>query len=347
MPAYKDNKTGKWYCIFYYTDSKGKRKQKKKRGFNLKREALEWENKFLLSMQKVTNMGFNDFVDEYLKNRKPKIKLRTYTTKVKRFKRAREFFKDTPINKIKSLDIDKYLNTLLADNLSTTTIDNYKRELATLFNYAIKFHGLKKNPTHGLGKVYNPNERAKIYDIWTLNNYLKAIDLIEDIELKTLVNLLYWSGIRIGEALALSIKDFNFSKKTVTIDKSHTKINGKEIISPSKTYNVREILLPDTTINQIKSFLEVKYNKYDRLFNRTNENYLKRIKKLAKNNNLPVITIHDLRHSHASYLLSEKINIVLISKRLGHKDVTTTLNTYSHFMPTDEEDFIKNINTML
>ncbi|WP_282926869.1 site-specific integrase [Helcococcus kunzii] len=347
MPTYKDEKTGKWFVVTRYKDYNGNNKQTTKRGFKTQREAKEYERDFLLNLSNQPDMPFNILVDKYLESVKPKIRTRTYKTKVTRFKRALKYFNDKPINTITNKNVDDYINTLLLDNLATETIKNYKKELSTLFNFAIKHYNLPGNPTHNLGQIYNPNEQAKEYNIWTLEDYVQAIDKITDIDFKTLVNLLYWSGIRIGEALALKWTDIDFTNNMVKINKSYTKIDGKEIIAPTKTYNTRDIMLPDTTINQLKEFKQATYNLNNRLFNKTNENYLKRLKRLAIENNLPIITIHDLRHSHASYLLSNKINIVLISKRLGHKDVTTTLNTYSHFMPNDEIDFICNINTII
>lgn len=347
MPVYKDKKTGKWMVRFYYTDYLGNRIQKKKRGFKLQSEAKEYERKFLENLASQPTMVFNELVDKYLKSVKPKIRSRTYKTKVTRFKRALIFFDNIPINKINNKMVDEYINTLLADNLSTETIKNYKKELSTLFNFAIKHYNLSDNPTHNLGQVYNPNEKAKEYNIWTLEDYQQAISIIKDLDFKTLINLLYWSGIRIGEALALKWEDIDFNNKTVKINKSYTKIYGEEIISPTKTYNIRDILLPDTTIRQLEDFKKATYNLDNRIFTKTNESYLKKLKRLSKKYDLPNITIHDLRHSHASYLLSNNINIVLISKRLGHKDVTTTLDTYSHFMPSDEIDFISNINKII
>ena len=90
-----------------------------------------------ISFKKVkghSGVKFNELVDKYLKSVKPKIRARTYKTKVTRFKRALIFFDNIPINKINNKMVDEYINTLLADNLSTETINNYKKELSTLFN---------------------------------------------------------------------------------------------------------------------------------------------------------------------------------------------------------------------
>lgn len=347
MPAYKDNKTGKWYVKINYKDFKGKSRQKLKRGFNLKREAQEFESNFLANINVDLSIPFNEFVDIYFMSIKPKIRMKTYVSKQKHFNRIIKYFDNIPFDKIDNNMVSDFMNTLIIDNLSNNTIKTIKKELSAIFNYAIKFHGYKNNPTHNLGNIYNPNSMDKKYIIWSIDDYNKAIENINDIELKTLINLLYWSGMRIGECLALKWSDINFSNKTVTIDKSYQRIQGKEYITPTKTYNTRTILLPDTTIKQLQEYKKVIYDTNNRLFLRSNENYLKRLKVVCRDNDLPRISLYDLRHSHASYLLGNNINIVLISKRLGHDNTTTTLNIYSHFLPSDEIDFINDINKIV
>lgn len=71
------------------------------------------------------------------------------------------------------------------------------------------------------------------------------------------------------------------------------------------------------------------------------------IKSACEKTGEPVINVHGLRHSHASLLISQGVNIVLISKRLGHKDPSETLNTYSHFFPSDETAMINNLNNLV
>lgn len=344
MPTYKDNKTGKWYCKFYYKDHKGNNKQKLKRGFSTQREAKEYEREFLSTIEVQLDIPFNKFVDIYMDSVKPKIRYKTYISKQKRHKRILEYFSDIPMEEITSNMVNDFLNTLIEDNLANNTINDLKKEISSIFNHAKNFYNFNYNPTHNLGKIYNPNQKPKEYNIWELKDYKKAIDLIDDISLKTLINLLYWSGIRIGEALALTWNDIDLINFNIKINKSYQRIKGQEFITPTKTYNKRTILLPNETIEQLKEYKKSLYDLNNRLFLYSSDNYLQRIKKLCKDYNLPKITTHDLRHSHASYLLSNRVNIVLISKRLGHKDVTTTLNTYSHFMPNDEIDFIKQIN---
>ena len=81
MAAFKNKDNGTWYVQFRYTDWKGERQQKLKRGFATKREALEWEREFLMEKQADVNMTFESFVALYEKDIKPKLKLNTWRTK--------------------------------------------------------------------------------------------------------------------------------------------------------------------------------------------------------------------------------------------------------------------------
>ena len=87
MAAFKNKDNGTWYVQFRYTDWKGERQQKLKRGFATKREALEWEREFLMEKQADVNMTFESFVALYEKDIKPKLKLNTWLTKESIIKR--------------------------------------------------------------------------------------------------------------------------------------------------------------------------------------------------------------------------------------------------------------------
>ena len=81
MSAYKDKKTGKWFVFFYYRDQQDKNKGKTKRGFQTKREALEWEKEFKQKQETNLDMNFKSFVEIYSKDMKARLKLNTWLTK--------------------------------------------------------------------------------------------------------------------------------------------------------------------------------------------------------------------------------------------------------------------------
>ena len=101
MPAYYDESTKTWFCKFYYTDYTGTKKQKKKRGFKLQREAKEWERTFLERLQGTPNMTFQSLYDLYIEDMSHRLRQNSIDGKKNVFKnRILPYFKDKPVNAI-------------------------------------------------------------------------------------------------------------------------------------------------------------------------------------------------------------------------------------------------------
>lgn len=106
MPAYYDEKTKTWFCKFYYTDYTGVRRQKKKRGFKLQREAKEWERAFLEKQQGTPDMTFQALYDIYMEDMGYRLRPGTIRSKESTFRnRILPFFADKPVNTITPSDI--------------------------------------------------------------------------------------------------------------------------------------------------------------------------------------------------------------------------------------------------
>lgn len=348
MPTYKDNTTNKWYCKFYYTDYEGNKKQKKKSGFKFKKDAQEWERDFLLSKQFEPDMPFEAFLEIYKKDKYPKLRISSRDKKECRYKRILPYFKNMPLNKISNKDISNWQNKMIELGFRSTYIKGLQGEISAVFNHAVRFYGLRINPCKIVGYAKVPNEIPNKMRYWTYDEYLKAIDSITDLKSKTAINLLYWTGMRKGELYALTWNKIDFKDKTILIDRSLQRINGKSIVTTTKTYESRIIKLPDTTINQLKEYKDHCYNidPLDYVFDWEKQFIEKGIRQASATAGISRIHVHGLRHSHASFLISQGVNVVLVAKRLGHKDIKMTLNTYSHFFPTDENNLIDNINKL-
>ena len=114
MSVTKDKKTGTWTVYFRYTDWQGNRKEKRKRGFRTKKEALEYERKFLEDMSGDVTMQFDLFVQKYLRDLKPQIKLTTYATKVNVIRtHILPYFGNRVLSEISASDILQWQNELL------------------------------------------------------------------------------------------------------------------------------------------------------------------------------------------------------------------------------------------
>lgn len=339
MPAYKDDKTGKWETLFYYTDYKNEKRKKHRRGFNTKKEALEFEREFLTQSQFSIEMTFKSLYSLYQEDMESRIKKTTMETKeyiVK--KRILPFFENMKVKEIKPIHIRKWQSDLLKTDYSKTYLKSIYNQLTAIFNYAVRFHNLDKNPCHVAGSIGKKD--ADEMQILTLQEFNKMIDYVTDKENKFFYIVLFWTGMRKGELLALTYEDVDFENKTISINKNFQIVRGEKVITDPKTpKSKRVIAVNDIVLNCIKEMWDTTYkpNKTDTIFYVSKYSLKRQLDTACKRAKVPQIRIHDLRHSHASYLLSNGINIVILSRRLGHEKVQTTLNIYCHICPSSED----------
>lgn len=341
----KNNPT-KWYCSFRYTNLNGETKQKKKEGFNTKRESEEWERNFLNNINFNPEMSFESLYKMYIEDIKPRIRENTLINKKALIEtKILPYFKDMKISEISSIEVQRWQNKIISlinpktnKPYSDTYLKAINVQLTAIFNYSVKFHNLKSNPLHKVRSIGEKNAPER--DIWSLEEFSIFIALVEDKTLHLGFNILYWSGCRLGELLALTWKDIDFENNIININKSYQRLNNKDVITDPKTKeSIRKITIISNVIDEIREYKKLFYKPSDddRIFNCTRHKFEHAIKSICINNNIKKIRIHDLRHSHASLLLNEGVNIVALSKRLGHKKVSTTLNTYSHMIPSDNK----------
>ena len=150
--------------------------------------------------------------------------------------------------------------------------------------------------------------------------------------------------------LALTLNDFDFSANTVDINKNYTRLGQKDIIQAPKTpKSKRKISLPVSVMQMVKEHSEriYGYKPNQRLFTVT-KNFLHReMSKYCELSGIKRIRIHDIRHSHASMLIEIGIAPLAISERLGHEDIQTTLNTYSHLYPNKQGEIAQKLESFI
>ena len=339
MPAYKDDKTGKWESLFYYTDYKNERRKKHRRGFNTKKEALEFEREFLAQSQFSIEMTFKSLYSLYHNDMESRIKKTTMQTKEYIVNtKLLPFFEKMKVKDIKPIHIRKWQTDLLKMEYAKTYLKTIYNQLTAIFNYAIRFHNLDKNPCHIAGSIGKKD--ADEMQILSLQEFNKMIDCVTDKENKFFYVILFWTGMRKGELLALTYEDVNFENKTITINKNFQIVKKERLITDPKTPRGRRVIaVNDIVLNCIKELWSTSYkpNKTDKIFYLSKDSLKRQLDTACKKAGVPRIRVHDLRHSHASYLLSNGVNIVILSRRLGHEKVQTTLNIYCHICPSSED----------
>ena len=347
MSIKKDPKTGKWVLQYRYTDWQGNRKKTTKRGFDTKREAEEWLRTFLVKSQADLTMKFKDFMDIYFEDCSTRLRKTTITNKHYIVDdKLLPYFAEKPMNAIRAADIRKWQNTLIGQGYAETYLKSINNQLTAIFNFAVKYYDLGSNPCTKAGSM--GKSRASEMKFWTVDEYHQFIDCMMDKRRSyTAFELLFWTGMRKGELLALTKGDIDLENNVITVSKSYTRLKKEDLITPPKTpKSNRKIGIPEFLAEDIADYFNSLYGleDEDRLF-QMGENYLnKELERGCKKSGVKQIRVHDMRHSHAAMLAYMKIMPLEVAQRLGHEDVETTLNIYEHLYPDSQARLAEQIN---
>lgn len=350
MPVYKSD-NGTWYVLTRYLDWKGERKQKCKRGFETRKEAVEWERTFQQQNAADMDMTFEAFFELYANDIKPRLKENTWLTKEHIVEtKIMPYFAKRIISEITTKDVMAWQNELLAyrdENrkpYSQTYLKTVHNQLSAIFNHAVRHYDLRSNPASKAGNM--GTEERKEMKFWTKEEYKKFADEMMDKPVSYYAfEMLYWCGIREGELLALTAGDFDFAKGTVTISKSYQRLHGEDVITTPKTRKSnRTIKMPQFLCEEMQDYIGMLYGykKKDRIFP-ISKNYLHReMDRGSRAAGVKRIRIHDLRHSHISLLIDMGFSAVAIADRVGHESIEITYR-YAHLFPSKQTEMAKKL----
>lgn len=348
MKAEKDKKTGKWLIQYRYTDWQGKRRKSTKRGFATKREAEEWLQNFLITQKADFDMKFEDFWKIYCADMETR--LREHTMRTKKYiveLKILPYFGNKRVNDITAADIRQWQNELIKMGYSPTYLKTINNQLSAIFNYAVRYYDLKSNPCAKAGSM--GKSKAEEMDFWTGEEFRKFIDSVMNKRLSYMAfMILYWTGMRLGELLALNPKDVDLEKRTISITKSYQRLGKKDVITPPKTSKSKRVItIPEFLAADIKDYMDSLYDlqEDDRLFPITKYYLEHEMQRGIKESGVKRIRVHDLRHSHASMLIELGFSPLEIANRLGHEKVETTLNTYAHLYPNKQTKLAERLDS--
>ena len=352
MPVFKDEKKGTWYVMARYVDWTGERKQKCKRGFATKREAQEWERTFQLKSSADMDMSFEAFVELYEKDMRPRLKENTWSSKEHIIRtKLLPYFGKRKLCEISNKDIIAWQNEMLAHrdekgkSYSQTYLKTVHNQLSAIFNHAVRYYELKRNPAAQVGNMGSEEHKEMLF--WTTEEYKKFAEVMMDKPRSYYAfEMLYWCGIREGELLALTPADFDFEKKTVRINKSYQRMHGEDVITSPKTKKSNRInKMPDFLCEEMKDYFSQLYGlkKKDRIFIITKSYLHHEMDRGAEKAGVKRIRIHDLRHSHVSLLIDMGFSVVAIGERVGHESERITLD-YAHLFPSKQDEMARKLN---
>lgn len=354
MSVKKDEKRNTWYFRVYVTDKDGNRRQKERSGFKTKAECKQAENYFLLTFNDTRDdILFSELYNIFIKEKEQSLKFQSFRALKNRFENhILPYFKDYKINNIRVADYIDWKDKILNKNYSYRYNSSLHQAMVNILNFGINFYDLKENIASKVGNFSKRNYSPKI-DFWTLEEYNTFISKVDDFVYYVFFDLLYYSGLRLGEIRALNWRDLKDNYIIVNKTLIRKSINDSQFNTPKTNSSIRNVKIDNYVLNNLQKLKEY----YKEFYGFTDDWFIfgglkplsttsiERIKnKYCKLANVKQIRIHDFRHSHATLLLSKGVPITVISKRLGHSNLSMTLNVYSHLILQDEDKAIDLLN---
>lgn len=221
---------------------------------------------------------------------------------------------------------------------SQTYLRTVKNQLSAIFNHACRFYGLSVNPSNQAGKMGKSRSREMMF--WTKEEYLRFSEMMKDKPVSFYAfEILYWTGIREGELLALERGDVNLETRKLSINKSYQRLEGKDYITSPKTEKSNRVIeLPEFLCRELEDYFGMLYkpDSNTRLFTFSKSYLHHEMDRGAKAAGVKRIRIHDLRHSHVAHCIELGFSPVAIAERMGHEGINITFN-YAHLYPSKQK----------
>ena len=366
MPIYKSegkkNGLQKYLVRINYKDQFGNPRQLTRTAYG-RAEALELERK-LAEGEKTVIRAFTELYTAYLEHLKISVRQTSYIQMEKSLRLyVLPVFQNSKLTDLNTASLQKWKTDLAARDLSISSLQNVYTAFNAMLSFGEKMEYLPKNPLRKIGNFRQalfepPAEKMKYYtpDQYILYAHcaLEYAVKHDDYRYYTFFSIAFYTGMRKGEINALRWSDIEGNIIHVRRSIAQTVKGSREIETPPKTKSsYRDIQAPEPLIQILR--MQKEYQKRDPAFTEDfrvcggykilSDAQIRRMNFLfADLAGLPRITVHDFRHSHASLLANEGINIQEIARRLGHSNVALTLNIYSHLYPKEEERAIRILN---
>lgn len=302
------------------------------------------------------NITLEELFNVYAAYTEKRIKESTYKVQNRLLERWIDILGDINIKSITTNDIEVAMELIL-NNVGYETAKNYLSRINKMLRFAVRKGYLETNPCSPVELAKNPNEKKTEMQYWTLEQFNLFIPYVENPLYHLLFNNQFYMGMRIGETLALTREDVDLENNTIAIKKTWSKDLHK-ITTPKTPNSYRTITMPQFLSDEYREFKEM-LDVPEKSFvfgidipvcNTTVRTRMREAIKTANENNeeqIPIIRIHDLRHSCASYMIgnmvregSSNFSLYDVAKRLGD-NLSTVLSVYAHWLPQADKGIAK------
>ena len=331
--------------------------------YKTKLDAMNAEREFLNSKVEFggdMDMTFGTLTDQYIESQKNKVRRRTMETYLKR----RRYFTDFENVKLKDMDgnlYHKFQQDLWNKPIKCSTRNDVQKFLKIILNWGMKMYDINLMKFYKKIEFFkDPNEMKVEKDVYTFEEFQKYITGTTNLNDKAMFEMLYYCGLRRGEARGLQWSDIDWNNKLVSITKQANSVKDSqkyyELTPPKTSKSIRTLPLTDVLYNDLVDLYNEKkkyygfndkwfiFGEYDPL----TFGMMSRINgRIAKNADIRRIPLHSFRHSCASLLINTGQPVTTVSKYLGHASTKETLDTYAHMFPnnlTNVKNTIDNLN---
>ena len=368
----KNKETGKvegYYYSTYYKDVFGNSKRKMSKTFAKKKEAELAELEFKQSVFQANNgyseITMREFLDKiFYPERQRQLKTSSFYSMRNALEHsAVPYFANMKLKDINVAQIREWYHVSLKDS-SVINRNQQLSFLSRVFKYAMNYNIIPADPTTRIARDKKPikiNEDGEVFNpldmVWTEDEFKLFLAKFREVNKDSkymltyyiLMNVLYYTGLRLGEGLALKIKDIDLVNQSLVVNKAISN-HSKEVVTPKTKNSFRKVYFNSSLAKLLSHYIEnlkqyaefgpdaflfglsspCRHNSVNRMFIETRN----------KCPDLKPIRIHDFRHSRASYLISNGYNIAFVSRQMGHANITTTLNIYTTIMKDVEQNQI-------
>jgi Site-specific recombinase XerD len=331
-------KNGKYKARISYRDDNGKVVVKDK-VFSTRREAKNYEVDFLRSIRinKSPSMTYREITQLYIEKIGVTARPSTIDDYEKTIERYCYDILDTSMTKLsKKMYLDVWLRISNSDRAHATKNKAIKL-LKAIGKYAYIYHDYT-DYTKTLDLLKKKSSDIKDMQIWSVEELSKILEKVDNYVYKTSIHFLYYTGLRFGEFKALQKEDIKGGRCFINKSMNHASSGFDEL----KTHqSKRNIALDKTTLKLIEPLFSIDGNFLFGGLDPVSSSTLRRVMvDASRKSGVKLIKIHELRHSHASFLLNNGANVLAVSKRLGHSSIQTTLNIYAHLLSETEDKLI-------